>query len=40
MPKTFKWAVVGTVAACSLCFVAPGFADDKIIIGFSQARTR
>ena len=37
MPKTFKWAVVGTVAACSLYFAAPGFADDKIVIGFSQA---
>src|SRR6516225_4170581 len=36
MLRTTKWAALATVAACALYF-APAFADDKIIIGFSQA---
>ncbi len=34
---SFKRAVLGAAAACSLYLAAPAFADDKIIIGFSQA---
>jgi ribose transport system substrate-binding protein len=37
MMRKTRWAVLATAAACSLYFAAPATADDKIIIGFSQA---
>jgi ribose transport system substrate-binding protein len=37
MLRTTKWTALATVAACSLYLAVPAFADDKIIIGFSQA---
>ncbi len=37
MLRSTKWAILGAAAASSLYFAAPAFADDKIIIGFSQA---
>jgi ribose transport system substrate-binding protein len=37
MLKMTKWAVLATVAACSLVLAAQALADDKVVIGFSQA---
>jgi len=37
MQKISKWVALAAVATCALCLARPAFADDKIVIGFSQA---
>jgi len=37
MLKLSKWVVLAAVATCAFYLARPAFADDKIIIGFSQA---
>jgi ribose transport system substrate-binding protein len=37
MARISKWTIVAAAAACSLSLAQPAFADEKIIIGFSQA---